>query len=291
MATFREVLNDLGIPCAPPGHHHSRAGWVQLDCPYCGMGSRKWHLGYNIAAGYVNCYRCGRHNVIDVLALHTGRSRAACRGLLEGVPRRAGPAVAHQGRLRVPSGVGPLLGAHRRYLAERGFDHNKLVDIWGIGGLGVVPDGLSWRIYIPINYLGEQVSWTTRSLDPAASLRYKSAPTDQESIPHKHILYGAEYARHAIVIHEGPIDVWRTGPGAVATCGQAYSIQQVKEMARYPVRAICFDSTPDAQRRARRLAASLAVWPGDTSIVTLDAKDAAEASAHEIRRLRKEFLE
>ncbi len=73
----------------------------------------------------------------------------------------------------------------------------------------------------------------------------------------------------------------------MATCGVAYTQAQLSLMADYPRRFICFDSEDAAQARAQRLAADLAVFPGETSIVVLDAADPGEITRAECRSLRR----
>ena len=148
---------------------------------------------------------------------------------------------------------------------------------------------LPWRLFIPFHIHGEVVSWTTRSIGQNG-LRYVSASSDQEKVNHKSILYGEDFCRHAVIVHEGPFDVWRTGPGAVATCGTGFSRSQLLRLSNYPVRVICFDNEKQAQQRATELCDLLEPFPGETIQVTLDAKDAAEASDKEINQLRR-FLE
>jgi hypothetical protein len=192
------------------------------------------------------------------------------------------------GKLKLPTGVGEPQPAHRKYLQQRGFNPFQIEKIWRIAGIGLAAE-LSWRIYIPIYYKGQTVSWTTRSISDKTT-RYISAKPEQESFPHKQLLYGEDYARHGIIIHEGPIDVWATGPGAVATFGLNYSQAQVVRMAQYPIRAICFDSNREAQKVAGKLCDELSVFPGETYNVELDAEDAASAPPGEIVKLRRRFL-
>ena len=103
-------------------------------------------------------------------------------------------------------------------------------------------------------------------------------------------MYGEDYARHSITIQEGPTDAWNTGPGAVATLGTGYSEAQVNRMVKYPIRAVCFDNNPIAQKRARKLCNDLAVFPGVTSNIKLNSEDAGSATKKEIYKIRKEFL-
>jgi hypothetical protein len=105
-------------------------------------------------------------------------------------------------------------------------------------------------------------------------------------MPHRNLLYGEDYCRHTILVHEGPLDVWAVGPGATATCGTEFSPAQIRRIARYPRRGICFDSEPAAQTRARRLAAQLSLFPGETDLIKLDANDPGSAGAKELAELR-----
>jgi len=201
------------------------------------------------------------------------------------------PTARKGGRLALPVGRGPLLPGHRAYLATRGLDADKIVHLWGVEGLGQTAR-FRWRLFIPIHYHGEVVSWTTRSIRPDDKLRYISAGAEEEAVSHKSVLYGADYARHAVIIHEGPIDVWATGPGAVATFGTAYTTVQLEAMSRFAVRVVCFDAEPMAQARARELADALSVYQGSTYNIQLETgKDVAEAHPDEVAELRKVFLE
>jgi DNA primase len=135
------------------------------------------------------------------------------------------------------------------------------------------------------------VSWTTRSISYSDRVtRYVSAALDEEKIFHKELLYGEDFARHAVIVNEGILDAWRIGPGAVATFGSGYSQEQLERIAKYPTRAICFDNEPEAQKRARKLSNDLSALPGETYNVLLDKKDAADESKENIKRLRQEIL-
>jgi hypothetical protein len=195
------------------------------------------------------------------------------------------------GTLVIPTGIKKLQSAHKFYLENRGFDWEEIERVWKIWGISIA-SRLSWRIWIPIHYHGEIVSWTTRSIsyNPKVT-RYVSAGENEEAMPHKDLLYGEDFARHAIIVNEGPFNAWRIGPGAVATFGSGYSIKQLERIAKYPVRAICFDNEPEAQKRARKLVNDLSVFPGETYNVILDKKDAADESKENISRLRREILE
>lgn len=293
--TFLDVLRDYNVATAPEGHHHVTRGYVQFDCPFCSPGTGRYRMGYNLNYHYCNCWTCGAHRTVDVLVELTGLPLAQVAPIFAQIAE-GGPAAIYQqrtqprGRLELPRGIGPLARPHREYLKGRGFDPDELARLWGIQGIGI-HESLGWRIFIPITHRGEVVSWTTRSLQETGR-RYMSAPAKDEKVSAKEVLYGADYARHAIVIHEGPADVWRVGPGAVATFGLGYSRAQLALMAAYPIRVVCFDNEPAAQRQAQKLVRELKDFEGKTKHVILEsAKDAAAASQKEIRELRKELFD
>lgn len=284
-----DLLSNLGIKFLKEGHHHCREGWLQTDCPFCGKHSNRFHMGWNLRFQYVNCWRCGSHRMIETLVEHTGKTPAFIRSLLDGLNDGIDfkDPEEKRGTLILPKGIGELLPAHQRYLKKRNFNFRSLSRLWGVKGLGIHAT-LPWRLFIPIHYHGKIVSWTTRSISNKG-VRYLSAPADHEEINHKKLLYGEDHCRHAIIIHEGPIDVWRTGPGSVATCGTGFSRSQVLKICKYPIRVICFDNEKEAQQRATELCDLVEPFPGETYNVTLNSKDAAEADETEVNQLR-EFL-
>lgn len=287
---FKEILREFNIHFETEGRY-SRPGWLQFQCPFCMTGSdpNKLYMGFNIAFGYCNCWRCGKHSVTSVLVQAAGMSYASAKKIVEDLDLdKTTATIKRTGKLVLPKGIGELLPVHRKYLRKRGFEPTQLSRLWNVGGIGLA-GRLAWRLYIPIYLHGEQVSWTTRSIRKDG-MRYISAGLDEESYPHKRLLYGEEYCRHAVIVHEGPTDVWRTGPGAVATMGTGISRGQVRRLSRYLTRAVCFDNEPEAQQRARRLCNELQSFPGETFNVILDAKDAASAEDSEIWELRSKFL-
>lgn len=288
--TFPNLLDELRIEYRTEGHHHCRTGWLQLDCPFCGKGSQQFHMGYNIDKRYVNCWRCGPHRLLETLMHLTDESKGRCIELLKKLGElTVSKQVEQEVRsLQLPKGLGELGPRHVKYLEKRGYNTEELKALWGLRGIGL-HSYLSWRIFIPVMYQGKVVSWTTRSLK-SSGVRYMSAQLSQEAINHKTLLYGEDYCRHSCIIHEGPFDVWRTGPGAVCTFGTGYTRPQVLRMSKYPVRAVCYDNEPEAQRRARALCEMLCVLPGDTYNVTLSGKDASDSPEKEIQELRQRFL-
>lgn len=283
-----EFFEQHNIPFRTHGeHHHCREGWVNVDCPFCGKDTNRWHMGFNLSHNYVNCWRCGSHRLGDTLAELTGIPLRRILGQIEGIQTTHRKERKHAGKFKPPKGVSDLMLVHREYLKKRGFNSYELERLWGIKGIGLTSQ-LSWRIYIPIHLHGIEVSWTTRAVGRADN-RYIAAKPEQESISRKELLYGWDYVRHSVIVCEGPTDVWRIGPGAVATMSTQFTPQQVALLAKIPRRVICFDNEVPAQRRARSLISELIVFPGETVNVVLDADDPGSAEDDEVRALR-EFL-
>ena len=288
---FQNILSEYNIPIAPEGHHHARPNWIQFDCPFCSKDSQKWRMGYSIDSHFCNCWICGSHNVITTLMEITGGQYYQIKQILDSLDIPKVKREKPKGKLILPKGIKKLRSAHIRYLRSRGFTWRELGQLWKIQGIGVASK-LQWRIFIPIIYQSQIVSWTTRSvLNNKHITRYISASEKEESMPHHELLYGEDFARGAVIVTEGVFDVWRIGVGAVCTFSTGYSQKQIERIVEYPIRAICFDNEPEAQKRARKLVNDLSVFPGDTFNVVLDAKDAADESGKNIKRLRKEILE
>lgn len=292
MSTMLELLRQHGIEFHEYGDrdHHVSKGWVNVDCVYCSPAARMFRLGYHLYKRYWHCWYCGPHPFTGTLAKVLGVPYKAAQGLSEGLGSLRGMTEASRGILELPYNLGPLLPQHKLYLSKRGFDPTEIETLWKIKGIGI-SRSLAWRIFIPA-YLADQiVSWTTRSISDDTKMRYVSAKKSQESYPLKELLYGEQHCGHCIIINEGPLDAWAIGPGGVATCGVGYSRSQLLRMSMYPVRVIAFDNEPKAQERARRLAADLSVFEGETHIAEWEtAKDASRVDKHEIKELRRRFL-
>lgn len=287
-----ELIEELGIDHRASGESpHVTPGWIGLVCPYCGEGTGKHGLGIHLERGNATCWKCGPHPTAEVLAEITKRSVREMGKLLGQTDR---PILVRterpRGTLVLPKGLGPMSRCHRRYLRGRDFDPDEMARLWGVLGIGLC-SRLAWRLFVPITQDGRTVSWLTRSVRDDADVRYINARPDEEEVPAKEVLYGADRAGHAIMVVEGFTDAWRIGNGAGATLGTSYSREQVTAIARFPIRVACFDNDPEAQRRAKSLCETLSVLPGRTFNVQIDAKDPAAASPREIRKLREEFLE
>lgn len=288
--TPAELIRELNVPSAPADHHHSRPGWINVDCPYCSPDSRRWRLGFNLRAGFFVCWMCKVVPLVPTLARLTGREYGELKRLTGGMDRdRSVPRTRDviRGELKLPPGRGKLRKVHRNFLRERGYDPDRIASEWGVQGISELGGRYAWRLFIPIS-LGEQlISWTTRAVLPTQT-RYDAAPEASESYPAKRILYGEQKCGHSVLVVEGPLDVWAVGPGAVCTMGAAVSTAQIARLAKFPKRYICMDAEPDAQRVADKLVQQLDAFEGETNNIILHTgKDASRVGVKELRMLRK----
>lgn len=274
--------------------NHTRRGWVQIRCCFCGGSSDSFHMGFCLSWPRFTCWKCGKHPLKETLKLLTGENDATIFAIIRSFPREKSiePETA-TGKLLLPHGLGPMQKVHRNYLRSRGFNPKTIERVWGVKGLGLgagckTANGkinLSWRLYIPIEVGGVVSSWTTRSTADNPSIRYLSASPEQERICHKELLYGEDYAGNSIIIIEGPTKAWRIGPGAVATFGTRPTPAQIVRMGRYAKRYVLFDH--GAERYSQSLVQQLSVFPGETFAITTDAADVDDSSKKELQQLRR----
>lgn len=286
-----DLLSQLRIDHRLPGtHRHVSTNFIGVDCPWCSPAAQSWKLGIHRSGRFATCWLCGSKPVVEALVRLSGRPWQEVRGLLGDLRPADGPRITPRGRLALPPGLGPLAPQHAAYLRTRRFCPETLERLWGLQGIGIA-GSLSWRIFIPVVAEGQTVSWTTRAIGEQNPRRYISARPDQEAVPIKDVVLGADYVRHAVVICEGPFDAFRIGPGAVCTFGVNVSRAQRAWLSRIPLRVVCLDSSEDAQRRAASLCRELALFPGNTENVVLDAADPGEAPESEVRQLRRLYLD
>jgi hypothetical protein len=266
---------------------HSRHSWTQArPCPRC--SNDRFHLGIQDDFSRSSCYTCGSFHVPKLLKDLTDAPWSEIYKLLGNrayVPKEAD--TASGGVYTPPTLLEPLAAvpAVAAYLKQRNFDLEYLETVWGVRATGPFSNH-PFRVFMPIYLNRKAVSWTARAAC-GQEPRYRNAGPGEKSMDEKTLLFGAQYAKDAVIIVEGPFDSMAIGKGAVATLGIAVTTAQVNRLADYYKRVIVFDNEPNAQRRARALADQLSIYPGETFIVNIDAKDPAEAKPSEIAALRK----
>lgn len=268
-------------------HKHSRTGWVQIEsCDEC--GSQNYHLGITLDGSRASCYRCGSKRVGDLLRSLTQAPWPEIKAVISAgiyVPKEQ--ETNNQGVYTPPSDLRPLASAQAalKYLKGRNLDPEYCDRVWGFQATGPWSNH-PFRVFIPITVRKKPVAWTARAFKNQEP-RYQTSAEHECTLSPKRLLFGADKAKGKVIICEGPFDAIRIGTGAVATLGVAYTQAQVALMSEYNDRFICFDSSLDAQARATNLASQLSVFPGMTSILTLDAEDPGDITEPERELVRK----
>jgi len=266
MFDIKRFLQEQGLDHTEGGKWSHR-GWVQVPCPLC-TGHSGYHGGFNLQHGYYHCYRCGWSPLDKILMAITKANKSTVQGWLKAYDIPAsGAHTAHtakswpragQGKLTLPAGLQPCGLKHLGYLQSRGFRPLEIEREWHLQGTGHV-GGYKFRIFAPIYLDGVMVSYQCRDITGKQSPPYKSCPTDYEIYHHKHTLYGIDKVvdKMAIIV-EGIMDVWKLGPGAVATFGTGFTPEQVRlSSQRLDNIFIMFDQEEEAGRQGEKLANQL----------------------------------
>lgn len=280
-----EIYRRHGVHYQTEGDRHTTRGWVNCRCPFC-TGSPGLHLGFNLQHKFFRCWRCGWHSTVDTLIELCRVSSEQARQLYYELGASGGPFVPrvdktsrliNLSRYKRPTDVGPLRPSHKRYLAGRGFDPEKIEAEWHVCSTGPLAylDNIDYRyrLFIPIVWNDREVSFQCRDVTGKSDIKYRACPLDREAMHHKNILYGRPdcWGSRVGIAVEGVTDVWRLGAQAFAVLGIEYKIEQVVLIKKFFDRiAIVFDGDRQAQRQARELSSRLDAMGVDTFIYKLD---------------------
>ena len=305
MIDIIKLYQQHGISYQEPGHKHVRPGWIGIPCRFC-QGHAGYHLGYCIDptskyAGHFRCWRCGSKKTVEVIKALTNTDIHGAYQIIKkfsigdnktflSIPGvKKGPTTQLE-VCKLPSGTSPMNKQHRSYLINRDFDPSKIESLWSLQGTGPVGD-YNHRIIIPIYFDGKLVSYQGRDITGKSKMKYKACRQELEAREHKHCLYGLDQViGNSVIAVEGVTDVWRLGPGSVATFGIEYKIAQVGLLSRFKQIFILFDSEPQAQEQARKLANSLICPERNVEIIQLSSGDPGEMDQDEADKLMKDLL-
>lgn len=277
-----------------------KAGEVNVRCPMCGPADPSHHMGISLVGRGWSCLRNRR--------AHSGRSRAyliqrLLRCTAEDARRLAGydsvPARGDDDLAAVLRSLGteqsappprprmprefrpvksgsPMAAPFVDYLARRGYAGAELA--WAVRAydLRYATSGpFAYRLVIPVrDRRGGLLSWTGRSIDPGAELRYRTLSADPERSSYGQVaavatsrtllgldlLWDAPRTR-ALVVCEGPMDAVRLSTfghavGVYGTClfGLNVGEDQVAELEvlteRFPAVYLCIDAGEELRRTA-----------------------------------------
>ena len=276
-----KFLDSYAIPFFTEGKNVS-PGWTNINCPFCEDPSN--HGGFS-PSDYFNCWRCGRHSLIDTICAILNCTFQKGNKLLTEytshliIKKEKEKKIVQAKQVIFPAGTTDLDNTHYNYLRGRGFNPHKIEHLYKLKAGGVFGSH-KFRIIAPIFYNRQLVSYIGRSTNENSSLRYKTCKKGDEVVFHKHILYNLDRANTEFaVVVEGITDVWRLGRGAVATFGINFHQQQVALLAeRFTKIFVLFDAHDEAQEQAEKLAYSLSILDKRVEIVELQGGDPGNLS-------------
>jgi DNA primase len=214
--------------------------------------------------------------------------RAASGGTVIMPNKAVSECLPRRKALRTPLGLAPLSNRHKNYLSARGFNPDKLEYIWNLQGLGQNTDKeYRWRIFIPVTYQGKMVTFQCRAISDSQMPPYLACSAEREVRPIKECLYGLDQVEgDEVLVVEGVTDVWRLGPGAVATFGTSWIQAQANLLKRFKKVFIGFDPEDEAQQKARELAYALMGIGPEVELIDFEAGtdpgDMSDAAARKV---------
>jgi len=299
MIDIIKLYQDFNIHFRTEGKGVAR-GWVGISCPFC-SGNPGYHLGYcidqsNKYSGAYTCWRCGGKNTKKVIAKITNSTESEAWKIMQ---RYSSDSVTKTKEIRktkkavkclLPVGLVPIKGKLYIYLKKRKFEVKELISTWDIRGTGPVGP-YKHRIIAPIYFKKQLVSFQGRDITGKSDMKYKACPKDLEVRDHKNCLYGYDLARKSsVVVCEGITDVWRLGPGSVATFGIKFTDEQVRLLSKFKKVFILFDTDSEAVTQAELLGKLLSAVGVDVEIIYLDNGDPGELLNEEAKQLMKDLI-
>lgn len=297
---YIKLFKDYRIPYSTTVNR----GWVNCNCPYCDTKKDSFNLGINPVEDYGNCWKCGGHEINEVLALLLNVSvkdvpdiikpYKGTSSLLPSVSTRK----ALKSSLSLPSDT--FTSKERKYLKSRDFDPDFLHEKYGVVGGGIT-GRWKFRIIIPIYYNNQLVSWTARSIFSKNELkemeipRYKNLSIEESVINPKDIFFNLDNSRgDTVVLMEGTFDVMRFGDSFICSLGTQLTQKQIELLSkRFNKVYIMFDNEKEAQEKARKFGMQIASMGLEVEVVDafsdFGVNDGAECNARQVYEIRKEL--
>ena len=253
---------------------HARAGWINIDCPFCINGDSNGHLGINLDNAYGSCYKCGFHSLNSILYTITGCKGTELRQLkkdlhisytktdkqiIQGTAKRfilPGELItdkttfAYQYLLeRFKQYTDAIINNYQLHYTKFDYLFDTEKD-----GKPYQSSKYASKIVIPNVHETQIVSFQTRSYLPDEK-HFITAKPDEELIHHKNFLWGDDYVMgDTVIICEAAFDAMTVGYGAVHSHGVNTTAQQVEELSTFKQVYIAFDMDKAGRDSAKKLA-------------------------------------
>lgn len=259
-------------------------------------------MGINLVYKTINCWRCSTKGtilqfIVQVDSCSWGEARKTAGKYVD----RNLSHLKLDNRENVlylenvlPHGVSKrLLPHHISFIEGRGFSPDLLVRLYDL--YTVPPSSIyKFRLIIPVFLDGKIVTFVGRDVTGKADVPYKNAPVDKSIIPIKDCLYNLDTVNYKAILVEGPIDVWRIGPGAICTFGTQFTKNQISMLKGIKELFVMYDSKakdPNAPKQCEKLAYSASSIVPKVEIIELSDGDPGDLPTSEVEKLRKETID
>lgn len=290
MLDYISLFEDYGVDYATEGPNVGN-NYIGIMCPWCGDTSYHGGVPKNGQHKF-SCWRCGGHSLEATLSRLTGIKDIQAvlskyddgASLLQTEQRIL---VHPERKVLVPGNE--LEWYHKKYLESRHYDPEYIIREYKVRGT-TPPD--TPRVYFPIFYNGEVVSYQGRAINKDAYLRYMTAPPDEEKVFHKSILFNIDNCTNdTVVMVEGVFDALRLGKHDVcASFGTSFMPEQLLLLKPYKRIFMLYDSEIPAQEKAKKAANMIAnISGGEVYNVNLGEGDPDELSDEDARKLMNDL--
>lgn len=287
-------LDDKGIEYSHSGNKNVSSGWIGVSCIFCGDTSN--HLGINLVSHKYSCFKCGTKggllffiSQIEKCSLNYTKKIIA-QYVNKDTTRLKSPEKITSSKTMLPNNVtNNFLPLHDKFLSKRGYNRKELQRQYDIMAIGPTLDEWKFRIFIPIYYKQELVSYVGRDITGKARIPYKNSPIEKSKISVKNMLYGLDNTKDKLILVEGIFDAWRIGFGAVATLGTQVTTEQLALLQNYKKIGIMFDA--DATNKAVKLAHTLGSIVPEVCVFELATGDPDSIlNENDVWELKREFF-
>lgn len=292
MLDIISICQDYNIPYGHSGIVSK--GRVGLPCPSKGMSDTEFHAAWNPANGSIYSWVLGaipvkeylQWAIPDVSYTKLLKEYSTDFDYVERIHIRENATSLEYNF--------PELGkVARRYLEKRGFNVEELITKYKFRDGGFTGD-FAYRVIIPIiDTNGRICSYQGRAY-AGQDLRYKTLAIEKSLVDPKKMLFNLNNCNNdSVAVTEGPMDTIKWGDNCCATLGTSVTEAQVQLLTEYKKVFIIFDSEPEAQKRAKKLADRVsALGVKEVSIIDLEdpeSKDLGGMTYEQVNELKKEL--
>jgi len=290
-------LSSKGIHYDTEGKNVQK-GWIAINCPWCDDPSN--HLGIDLRTKGMSCFRCPiKGTVIKIVMKISQVDFESAKAEIQNFTHRSLSIIERSSReTRIPNSDQQVIlpshdafsfDQHFSYLLSRNFDPDYIIHKYGISFSGPIGD-YRMRIVVPIYQQRRLVSFTTRDVTGRQRIPWLHGKPEHVIATAKSCLYNIDTVQETAIIVEGVTDVWRLGDGVIGTFGDKWTERHVYLCRNLKRGFVLFDSEPEAQENAERLAYNMSSFVPEIHIYELEEGDPGDLSQDDVLAIRSEIF-